>query len=149
MDWDTLLRLAKVIKADEEGWVVKTSDEQRFKIKGDAYLLAHRVMTGATFGRVLDAVAQGKYEDMIAGVPDEFLAEVKSYRYDIERECVAIESQVDLNLMLAPDGDRREFALWVQANYPKSEWAYFFARKDGKDIRPIIYKNAFKNRKEE
>lgn len=143
------LAAVKVMTAHQEGLVLRFSDGERYKVKGDAYLLAHRIMTGCNFKRVLTAVEQGKYEEMIEGVPDEFLDMVKRYRHEIERECLAIESGIDLNLKLAPDGDRKAFALWVQANYPKEQWRYFFARKDGKDIRPLIYRYGFENREDD
>lgn len=145
-DIQETMQAVAAMNANQEGFVLRYSDNERYKVKSEAYMLAHRIMTGCSFNRVLDAVAQGKYEEMIEGVPDEFLGTVKTYREEIESESVAIESEIDRELQLAPEGDRKQFALWVQENHPKNKWSYFFARKDGKDLRSIIYKQAFKDR---
>ena len=48
----------------------------------------------------------------------------------------------------APKDNRKDYALWVNANHPDLS-RYLFARLDGHDIRPIIYRKAFENRTDE
>jgi RNA ligase len=141
-----ILDAAEQITASEEGWVLRYSDNERYKIKGTAYKLAHRILTGCSFRRVLEAVAQDKFDEMIAGVPDEFLGQVKLWQQEIETVVVQISTQVSEALSAAPPGEQKDFALWVQANYPRTFQAYLYAAKADKPLEPLIYKHAFENR---
>jgi len=141
-----LLELAKALPVNEEGWVIKMSDNQRFKIKGAAYLLAHRIMTGATFNRVLEAVEAHQFDAMIEGVPDEFLGQVRLWKAEIESMLENIHALCREALAVAPQGTQKDFALWVQANYPKDFHSYLYAAKAGKDINQIAYRHAFESR---
>lgn len=138
---DHLLEAAKTLSANEEGWVVKYSDGSRFKIKGEAYKLAHKFMTGATYPHVLEAVACGQYDAMIEGVPDEFLTEVKAWKNQIDGEVCWIADQVSSYFEQAPKTSRKDFALWCKDNCTKTVQSMLFAMLDGKDIYPLIYKS--------
>lgn len=142
-----MLEAAKALTANQEGWVVHYDDGSRFKLKGDAYRIAHKIMTGATFKRVLEAVESGQFDAMIEGVPDEFLAQVRLWKAEIETEVAHIRKRVAVALAVAPQGTQKEFALWVQERFDKEFQAYLFAAKSGKPLLPIIYKRAFENRK--
>lgn len=144
-DPQAYLKAAAVLSANDEGWVLRYDDGSRFKIKGDAYKLAHRIMTGCTFNRVLDAVAQGHYEPMIDGVPDEFLGQVRAWKTEIDRQVFLVEYECAGILRDAPL-EQKEFALWVQANFNKTYQSYLFAAKAGKPLTPIVYKHAFVHR---
>lgn len=134
------------LSANAEGWVVRFADGERLKFKGDAYRLAHRIMTGVTFNRVLDAVRDGLFEQMIEGVPDEFLGQIKAWKAEIDTAVEQTKAGVQSALERAPQGTQKDFALWVQAEYPKDIQSYLFAAKAGKDITPLIYRKAFENR---
>lgn len=134
------------MSAHEEGFVVRFSDNERVKVKGDAYKLAHRIMTGATFNRVLDAVRAGQLDAMIEGVPDEFLGQVKAWKAEIEAKVAEINQQCAQIMSIAPTENRKEFALWVQANYPREMHGYLYTYSQGRDINDLIYKAAFVNR---
>lgn len=146
-DWTQILSAAEALSANEEGWVIRTSDNERYKVKGDAYKLAHRIMTGVTFRRVLEAVMSGDFERMIEGVPDEFLVHVRKWRDIIEQTVASITD--DCNRAFSDFGevtDRKAYALWVQSMIVRDRQSYMFARLDGKDLRPLILKTAFRNR---
>lgn len=134
------------LSANNEGWVVRFADGERLKFKGDAYRLAHRIMTGVTFNRVLEAVRDGLFEQMIEGVPDEFLAQIKAWKAEIDTAVEQVKQGVLSALERAPQGAQKDFALWVQAEYSKDIQSYLFAAKAGKDITPLIYRKAFENR---
>lgn len=146
--FEEILTAAKALPTNEEGWVIRMSDGSRFKVKGDAYILAHRLLSEVTFKRVLDTIQAGTYAEMIDGVPDEFLSQVKAYWSEImatKREIMTFTAGL---MMEAPEtNDRKTFALWVQQQ-PKRVQSYLFALKDGRDIEPMIYKQAFKDRLE-
>jgi len=145
---DDILNAAQSLSANEEGWVLRYSDNMRLKVKGDAYVMAHRILTGCSFNRILDAVAQDKYEQLIDGVPDEFLDQIRAWKREIDETVTRITNECVDAISIAPSGTQRDFALWVQANYPKDVHGYLFALKSGKSIEPIIYRNAFKERTE-
>lgn len=141
---DVLAAAAK-LSTNAEGWVLRFADGQRFKVKGDAYKIAHKLMTGVTFSRVLEAVASGDLDSMIAGVPDEFLVNIRQYRDQIEETTSSIIATTYELLQQAPKSSRKEFAIWVTRNVPDYQ-AYLFAAFDGKPVLPLVYKHAFKDR---
>ncbi|MBC7813632.1 MAG: T4 RnlA family RNA ligase [Burkholderiales bacterium] len=143
---EDILAAAMAMTSHEEGFVVRYSDNERVKVKSDAYKLAHRIMTGATFNRVLEAVRAGQLESMIEGVPDEFLGQVKAWKAEIEQKVAEITAECARAMSIAPTDNRKEFALWVQSNYPPSMHGYLYAYGQGKDINDLIYKTAFVNR---
>lgn len=143
---DEILTAAKALSANDEGWVIRYADGERLKIKGDAYRLAHKIMTGVTFNRVLEAVRDGLFDKMIEGVPDEFLAQIKAWKFEIDGTVDIVKDNVRSALEYAPQGTQKEFALWVQANYPKTMQSYLFSAKAGRDISPLIYRLAFEKR---
>lgn len=146
---EDVLRLAAEIDANREGWVLRFAGDERFKVKGDAYKLAHKLLTGISFKRVLEAIAGGVYEQMIGSVPDEFLTTIKAYKAEIDETVQQVQMQVHEAWL---DGseltDRKQFALWVMKEH-KDLSAYLFACYDKRSILPLIYKNAFKNVAEE
>ena len=151
--FEDCLAAATSLSVNEEGWVIRMSDDTRYKIKGDAYKIAHRIMTGVTFSRVLEAVTSGEFERMIEGVPDEFLGHVRAWQREIEDSVAAIESEVvrldrksSLPLSADPRENRKAHAMWMQAEAPKHLHGYLWAQYDGKDLRPLILKSAFKDR---
>lgn len=147
--FDTLsdiLDAAKALTANQEGWVIRYDDGSRFKVKGNAYRLAHKIMTGVSFRRVLEAHESGEFERMIEGVPDEFLGQIRAWKAEIDAVIQAVHGTVVSALESAPTSTQKEFALWVQANFPKDMQSYLFAAKTGKPITPIIYKRAFEGR---
>lgn len=148
-----LLEARERLTVGQEGWVIEFSNGERFKIKGDSYLEAHRMLSGATFKRVLDWVASGQYEAQIAGVPDEYLEQVKAWKAEIDQEVEKIEhaawtTMQEWNEYSLPFCDvvtRKDFALWVREGYAELA-PYLFRLYDGGDILSMIYKRAFKDR---
>lgn len=141
---EDILASAVALSANQEGWVLRYSDNRRFKVKGDAYKLAHKLMTGINFNRVLEAVQDGLYDGLIENVPDEFLTTIKEYRQQIADEVERLTLLVDQHFADAPKATRKEYALWVRDNCQDLQ-AYMFARLDNRQLEPLIYKNAFKH----
>lgn len=148
---NSILQAAAALSASEEGWVIRFADGGRAKVKGDAYKLAHRLMTNITFSRVLEAVAQKKFDAMIEGIPDEFLQQVRQHKADIDMVVERVKGEIYLALKDAPQVDaetkvgRKKFAQWVNENYGKNMSAYLFAARSGRDIEELILKREFEN----
>lgn len=132
------------LPGSEEGWVAEFSDGQRFKFKGDAYLELHRLISNTSFKRVLSWVADGSYSAMIDGVPDEFLGQVREWKAFIDDTVSLTKTAVENVFHLAPKGDRKEFAVWVNGN-AKDLAPYLFKAWDGVDYTPLIYQKQFKD----
>lgn len=147
---EQMLRAAQEIDAHHEGWVIKFSDGSRFKVKGEAYKIAHRMLNEVTFRHVLDAIQANTLDNIIANVPDEFLGRVKAMRSYIEerREHVlyAVRERFEdhpFSINETPRDYRARFAKWAMTKHKKYA-PYLFAMLDDKDILPLIYKHEFK-----
>jgi RNA ligase len=142
-----VLMAAKDLSANEEGWVLRFANGERLKVKGSAYIVAHKLLTQVTFARVLEAVQAGALEQMLEGVPDEFLHDIRNWQQEIELAIELTQLEVEKAFAAAPRSSRKEFALWVQREHPKLA-RYLFARIDDKPLLPLIYKHAFEYRKD-
>jgi RNA ligase len=146
---EDVLQAAGNLKADYEGWVATFADGSMFKFKGAMYQLAHRFLTGVTFNQVLQAVANGQFDGLIEGVPDEFLVNIREYKQTIDDKVAEIVHFVTTEMQSAPKESRKEFALWAQtvkaryASVMKVHPSYFFAAFDNKPLEPLIYKHEF------
>lgn len=126
--------------ATEEGYVVEFSDGSRFKFKRDQYLKLHRLLSGLSFKRVLEAYQNGVYPVFREAIPDEFAAQVEVWSETIARAELAAEAQVESLFSQAPKVDRKSFALWVKWNVPVHLQSSLFALLDGRRVVPYIYK---------
>lgn len=143
-----LLKAKKTLPPNNEGWVVEFSDRQRFKFKGDEYLRLHRLVSSLSFKNTLAAFVDGNVQEIIDTVPDEFLDDVKSWINEIQETTYDITKQVTEAFKDAPTSDRKTFAMWVTTEHQDMA-SYLFAMLDGRDITPMIYKTAFKNREQQ
>ena len=134
-----------VIDANQEGWVVELSDGSRWKFKGDRYRELHKLITGLSFKSVLAAVMNRTIGHMLATIPDEFLGQARAWIAEIESEVARVQSAVICAFSDAPQGTRKDFALWVMANH-RDVSSCLFALADGKDVTPFVYKVAFGDR---
>lgn len=145
-EFDTPEQVARAcisLDANFEGWVVEFQDGQRFKFKGEEYRKLHKLLSGLSFKKVLEYMANGTLDVLLSVVPDEFMEEVESWVQDIESTVDSTKSEIDHLFEMAPKGSRKEFALWVIENH-KTLAHYLFARLDGKPLDSLIYKTVFK-----
>jgi RNA ligase len=141
---DEMIAAAAKLNAEHEGWVATFEDGSIFKFKGTLYQMAHKLLIGVTFNQVLEAIANGRFDALIEGVPDEFLTVVREHQQNIETTVAEITTFVQQEMLSAPRESRRDFALWVQERYKGvMHTSYFFAALDGKPLAPLIYKHAF------
>lgn len=145
-DWHQILDAAEALSHNEEGWVIRTSDNERFKVKGQAYKIAHHLMTEVTFQRVLETYIAGSLDTMLEGIPDEFLGNIKRWRFEIEMTLAEIAERAHETFARCNvTSGRKEFARWVKEQ-PKELHPYLFHIYDGKGIHDLILKTAFKDR---
>lgn len=141
---EQVIRATEALNANSEGWVVEFLDGQRFKFKGEEYCKLHKLISGLSFKKTLENIANGTFEEWKNGVPDEFLDEVNTWADKIQEVVQETEAQVERVFELAPKNTRKDFALWVMKNH-KSISSYLFAKLDGRSIEPLVYKLAFQS----
>lgn len=134
--------LKGMIGDNEEGFVIRFSNGERIKIKGEEYLRLHRIMTGVSTTSVWDVLANGgNMEEILKNVPDEFYDKIKEVvrdlvlRFDnIKRDY--FQYYLDITNKVVST-DRRAFAEEAKRY---SHPAILFAMLNGKNIEPIIWK---------
>jgi RNA ligase len=136
--------LKSKIDNNAEGFVVRFSNGDRMKIKGEEYLRLHKIMTNLSTTAIWEVLSNGgSMEDLLKDVPDEFYNKVKEHEDELKFMFNSIandytRSFMDIkNLMKIVDGDRRNFAHAAkQYKHP----SILFGMLDGKDVSPIIWK---------
>jgi RNA ligase len=122
------------LPADLEGYVVRFASGFRVKLKGDAYLTLHKLIWGLSENRVLEALASGVYEALLREVPEEFRPEVEKLAARFLEEAAALRAEAARLFAEAPRaGDRKTFALWVQAQVPLRLRGPLFQLLDGRE----------------
>jgi len=147
-DVGQILPHLQTLDSDHEGFVATFADGQRFKFKGANYLLLHKLVYGLSFKATLTAIANGSVEAIRQQIPEEFLGEFNGWVDEIEQKVAAIKANIDALFQQAPKTSRKQFAGWVLSEHQGAA-SYLFALWDGKDIEPLIYRLAFRNRERE
>lgn len=140
-DVTAILEAAGELDASAEGWVMRFADGQRFKIKGDRYTELHRLITGLSYKRVLGAVQQGRYEDLLRELPEEFRPTVEAWHADIQAQVEAFLAQIEAAFAAAPQTSRKDFAHYANKHH-RDLAGYLFAMLDGKDVRQLVLERA-------
>lgn len=126
------------IDANSEGYVVEFSDGSRWKFKGDRYRELHKLVTGLSYKRVLQAIEGGIVDQLFQAIPDEFLGQAREWQREIEKAVYETKAMVENAFATAPSyTDRKTFAQWATRQY-RDIAPYLFARLDNKDIRSMI-----------
>ena len=142
-----LYKTARALPATEEGYVAVFEDGSRFKFKSAAYLELHKIVTGLNFNKAVEAVRDGRVDEIRRVVPEELREEFDGWCFEISLTAGRIRDEVDYVMDQAAasgvDLDRKTFALWANEKYPGLR-PYLFAALDGKPLEPLIFKLAFK-----
>lgn len=134
---DHLMEKVKDLTVLEEGFVLRYPDGLMVKIKGMAYLKAHRFISQLSDKNILEAVAEGNdVADQLADLaPEEYREDViekisyfKTRKLDLLNQCYRYFSD-------APKDDRKTFALWVNKNVKPSLRGCLFQLMDCKPLK--------------
>ena len=123
-----------------EGFVVRFSNGFRLKLKFEGYLKLHRIITNLSNLAVWEWYSTGKpIEELIADVPDEFMALVQNCWDGFVKEAsqIAAETQHTFTELQVQALDRKAFALKVQDDKYKG---ILFAMLDNKPVFDLITK---------
>jgi RNA ligase len=134
--------LKGMIGDNEEGFVIRFSNGDRCKIKGEEYLRLHRIMTGVSTTSVWDVLANGgNMEEILKDVPDEFYDKIKEVVGELINQFNDINNKYYgyFNDIMAEvvSTDRKEFAEKAKEYIHSS---ILFAHYNGKSVEPIIWK---------
>jgi len=131
-------KLKSLIGSNFEGFVVKFTNGDRMKIKGDEYLRLHKIMTEISTKSVWECLSKGDdiYE-MLKDVPDEFFKGIDVYIEELKSEYSVIEVKTTKTFNLYKDLNRKEFAESVQLNKYSS---VLFRMMDDKDYSDNIWR---------
>ena len=145
-DYNTL---KSIIKDDEEGFVVRFTNGDRVKIKGDEYLRLHKIMTNVSTTSIWEIMSEGgNLDEILNNVPDEFYNKIKQYEntlkygyYQYWNQC----SKMYEYFRYGKYGDKeveptkKEFADYIKDKHPIIK-SIMFAMWDGKQYDKIIWK---------
>jgi RNA ligase len=141
--------LKSMIANDAEGYVIRFSNGDRMKIKGEEYLRLHKIMTNVSTTAIWEIMANGGDIDAILkDVPDEFYKKIKSYVYTLKYGYYQYWNQLGKTydyFRFGKYGDKeveptkKEFAEFIKDKHPIAK-SIMFAMWDGKDYDKIIWK---------
>jgi RNA ligase len=135
-------QLKDMISDNAEGFIVKFSNGDRMKIKGEEYLRLHRVMTNVSTTAVWEILSTGgSMTEVLKDVPDEFFDKVDEVVKDLCTRFENIKKDymsyfMDITNRVVST-DRRAFAEEAKRyNHP----SLLFGILDGKNISFAIWK---------
>lgn len=103
---------------EKEGYVLKM-DEHMVKIKCDDYVLLHKVISSITSTKaIIQAIANGGYDDFISKVPDSYIDRVLDKSSKVFEYVQLANKEIDLcyNNILEKTDNKKDFMIMVNNN---------------------------------
>jgi RNA ligase len=134
--------LKKLVDNNQEGFVIRFSNGDRMKIKGEEYIRLHRIMTEVSTTSIWEILSNGDdMENLLKDVPDEFYSKIKEYENELKSQYENIENEykwIFRTIDRSPNiKDRSAFASYAKRFKHSS---ILFAMLDNKEISQIIWK---------
>lgn len=132
-------KLKEMILDNEEGFVVRFSNGDRCKIKGEEYLRLHKIMTEISTKSVWECLSNGDdIYKMLEDVPDEFFNKIEEYVDELTSQYILLETEYNwIFNKLRTIEDRAEFAKLAKGyKYPQ----LLFKMLDGKDYSETLWR---------
>ena len=130
-----------MIGNNEEGFVVRFSNGDRMKIKGEEYVRLHKIMTEISTKSVWEILSTNvDMESILTDVPDEFYDKIKEYENSLTFEFNTIKREYEwiFKVIKRSKGteDRKVFAQYAKKyKYP----SLLFGLLDGRDITTNVW----------
>ena len=133
--------LKGIIKDNQEGFVVRFSNGDRMKVKGEEYLRLHKIMTEVSTTGIWEALKNGDdISALLKDVPDEFYTKIEEYVNELKIQYMMIEDQyiqIYALITMFNDNGRAEFASRAKKfKYPQ----LLFKMLDGSDYSETIWR---------
>lgn len=144
--------LKGIIKDNEEGFVVRFSNGNRIKIKGEEYLRLHKIMTNVSTTAIWEMLSEGRdVLELLKDVPDEFYKKIKICVRDLKYAYFSLNEYAGKTHDgfrygkfgdKDPEPTKKEFAEFLSMNnYNPVIKALCFTMWDKKDYDKIIWKH--------
>ena len=131
--------LKGIIKDNAEGFVIRFSNGDRMKIKGDEYLRLHKIMTEISTKSVWECLSSGDdIYKILEDVPDEFFNKIDEYVEELKHQYVMLETEYVwiFNKMGHLINDRARYAeIAKRYKYPQ----LLFKMLDGSDYSEALW----------
>lgn len=139
---DSMLTIAKDLPVLEEGFVLRFEDDLMVKVKGSAYLAAHRFISHLSDRNILEAVADGTASALAELAPEEYKQDVLDKIVHFQKRVAELETICYNLYSKAPkEGVRKDFAMWVLANVPSHFKGFMFQLYESKPVnRKLMFK---------
>lgn len=112
-----ILKVAKTLDHNHEGFVLRWENGYRLKVKGDKYVEVHKLVYGLSDKQLASSWASGSLRDYLVAVPEEFRKDVEKKVEKLEQTYENIISEVDDAYKKIPKYNvRRNFAWEVENN---------------------------------
>ena len=134
--------LKGMVESNREGFVVRFSNGNRVKIKGEEYLRLHRIMTNLSTTAIWEVLSSGgDVLSNLTDIPDEFYDKIHQYSNELMDKYTKIENEYHFIFKILSKSDdfeiRARFAeLAKKHKYP----AILFRMYDEKDYSDVIWK---------
>jgi hypothetical protein len=137
-NFNEILAEAKIKKSSEkEGWVINI-DGHMIKLKCDDYIKLHRLLDKlSSINVIIQNIADNKYDDMIAKIPDTYKDRVLKIAKIIIGYIASTENLIKQCFDKAPKNDKKTFMIWVDTNCPKSIVGYIKALYLGQEYNVL------------
>lgn len=133
--------LKNMVQSNREGFVVRFSNGQRIKIKGDEYIRLHKILTNTSTTSIWEIVStKGDITTILKDIPDEYYNKIQDYVQDLHSKFESTrENYLDLHRTITErvGTDRKLYALECTKHKNSN---ILFAILDNKDIGPSIWK---------
>jgi len=132
---DALIEVSKGLPVLEEGFVLRFPGDIMIKVKGTAYLAAHRFISHLSDRNILEAVADGSASTLVQLAPEEYRKDVEDKIAHFQMRVAELEKECYTWFAQAPkEGPRKEFALWVNQNVESYLRGFLFQIFDQKPL---------------
>ena len=132
-------RLKSLIGNNFEGFVIRFSNGDRMKIKGEEYLRLHKIMTEVSTTGIWESLKNGDdIAELLKDVPDEFYDKIDEYAEELVSQYIMLEAEYNwIFNKLRGIEDRAEFAeLAKRFKYPQ----LLFKMLDGSDYSEALWR---------
>jgi RNA ligase len=131
-DYNTL---KSMVKNNEEGFVVRFSNGERVKIKGEEYIRLHKIMTNVSTTGIWEILSTGgNFEEILKDVPDEFYNKIKDYEKELRYQYFSVSEycgKLHDGFRYGKYGDKEEPT--------KKEYAEFVMKNVKPEFRPVMF----------
>jgi len=132
---DQLIDTAKDLPVLDGGFVLRFPGDIMVKVKGSAYLAAHRFISHLSDRNILEAVADGTASNLATLAPEEYKQDVLDKIAHFQKRVAELENICYTLYSEAPkEGLRKEFALWVNSQVPSHLKGFMFQLLDHKVV---------------